>query len=140
MPDCVFCAIVAGTAPASIVYADELVLAFVDIAPFTLGHTLVIPRRHAAELSGVDDAAAARMFAVARRIAAAARAALRCPGVNLFLADGEAAWQTVFHVHTHVIPRWGRVDRMRLEAKPTSPPRPELDRTAAALAAALPPG
>jgi histidine triad (HIT) family protein len=136
---CVFCEIVAGRAPASVVYEDELVLAFLDIAPFTLGHSLVIPKRHAVGLSDVDGAGAARMFEVASRIAASVRGTLGCEGVNLFLADGVAAWQTVFHVHTHVIPRWGRVDGMRLHAEQTTPPRADLDRTAAQLASGLSP-
>jgi diadenosine tetraphosphate (Ap4A) HIT family hydrolase len=137
--DCVFCAIVAGQQPASVVYQDERVLAFCDIEPFTTGHTLVVPKRHAAALCEVDDADAARMFAAGRQVAAAARAALGCPGVNLFVADGEAAWQTVFHTHLHVIPRWGRSDGLRLIAKGRRQPvRAELDRLATSLAAALP--
>lgn len=134
---CVFCQIVAGTAPASIVYADELVLAFCDILPFTQGHALVVPRRHAAGLSDVDSDSAARMFAVGQQVAAAAKRSFCCPGVNLFLADGAQAWQTVFHLHLHVIPRWGPADRMKLVAKPTRPARAELDRTAAQLASGL---
>jgi diadenosine tetraphosphate (Ap4A) HIT family hydrolase len=136
--DCVFCQIVAGRAAASLVYADDLVLAFCDIEPFTAGHTLVVPRRHATGLSDVDDASVGRIFEVGRQVAAAARATLHCPGVNLFLADGAAAWQTVFHVHLHVIPRWGRSDGMRLRASRARPPRDELDRLAADLATSLP--
>jgi histidine triad (HIT) family protein len=131
--ECVFCEIVAGRAAASVVYDDDLVLAFCDIEPFTAGHTLIIPKRHAAGLSDVDAASAERMFAVGQRIAAAARATLECPGVNLFLADGAAAWQTVFHLHLHVIPRWGRKDGMKLIARRRRPPRPELDQIAADL-------
>ncbi len=137
--DCVFCQIVAGRAAASLVYADDLVLAFCDIEPFTAGHTLVVPRRHATGLSDVDDASAGRMFEVGRQVAAAARATLHCPGVNLFLADGAAAWQTVFHLHLHVIPRWGRSDGMRLRAQQTHPNRTELDRVARQLATGLSP-
>jgi histidine triad (HIT) family protein len=139
LENCVFCAIAAGNAPASRVYEDELVVAFLDIAPFTRGHTLVIPKRHAVGLSDVDGTDAAGMFAVARQVAAAARTSLECPGVNLFLADGAAAWQTVFHIHTHVIPRWGRVDGMRLHASQGTPPRAELDALAAQLASSWPP-
>jgi diadenosine tetraphosphate (Ap4A) HIT family hydrolase len=135
--DCIFCQIVAGRAAASLVYADDLVLAFCDIEPFTAGHTLVVPRRHATGLSDLDDASAGRMFEAGRRIAASARAALACPGVNLFLADGAAAWQTVFHVHLHVIPRWGRSDGMQLRARRAHPARTELDRVAHQLAAQL---
>ena len=135
--ECVFCGIVDGRVPASVVYGDDLVLAFCDIEPVTAGHTLIAPKRHAAWLAEVDDASADRMFAVGRQVGAAARAALACPGVNLFLADGAAAWQTVFHVHLHVIPRWGRQDGMRLIASRRRPPRVELDRMAADLAAGL---
>jgi diadenosine tetraphosphate (Ap4A) HIT family hydrolase len=134
---CVFCGIAAGRVAASVVYADDLVVAFCDIEPFTAGHTLIVPRRHATGLADVDGAAADRMFSVGRRVGAAARAALDCPGVNLFLADGAAAWQTVFHVHLHVIPRWGRQDGMRLIAHRRRPPRAELDRVAADLADGL---
>jgi histidine triad (HIT) family protein len=135
--ECVFCQIGAGRAAASVVYEDDVVLAFCDIEPFTPGHTLVIPRRHATGLVDVDDAGAQRMFAVGRRVAAAARAALACPGVNLFLADGAAAWQTVFHLHLHVIPRWGRPDGMQLIANRRRPHRTELDRMAADLSGGL---
>lgn len=135
--ECVFCEIVAGRVAASVVYDDDLVLAFCDIEPFTAGHTLIVPKRHASGLSDVDAAGADRMFGLGRRIAAAARAALNCPGVNLFLADGAAAWQTVFHLHLHVIPRWGRQDGMRLIARRRRTLRPELDRVAADLAGRL---
>jgi len=136
---CVFCEIVAGRAPASVVYDDELVRVFCDIRPLTRGHTLVIPKRHATGLSDVDGADAARMFAVGRRIAAAARAALDCPGVNLHLADGAAAWQSVFHVHLHVIPRWGHKDLLRLARGRRRPGRAELDGVAQTIAAKLTP-
>ena len=136
--ECVFCGIAAGRAAASVVYDDDLVLAFCDIEPFTEGHTLIIPKRHASGLSDVDDASVERIFAVSRQIATAARGALECPGVNLFLADGAAAWQTVFHLHMHVIPRWGRTDGMRLIARRRRPDRAELDGMAAQLAGRVP--
>lgn len=105
--DCVFCAIAAGEAEASIVHQDERAVVFMDIGPITPGHMLVIPRRHAsnlAELSGDDGAEVMRAGMVA---AASLRASgVRCEGVNLFLADGEAAGQEVFHVHLHVIGRF----------------------------------
>ncbi|MBI1759739.1 MAG: HIT domain-containing protein [Actinobacteria bacterium] len=137
--ECAFCAVATGRAPVSTVYADDRVLAFCDIEPFTTGHTLVIPKRHGVALADVDPTDVARMFVVGQQVAAAARVALGCPGINLFLADGQAAWQTVFHAHLHVIPRWGRADRMRLTAKGRRrPPRTELDRLAGALASAPP--
>lgn len=103
---CIFCSIVAGETPASIVHRDEHVVAFMDISPVVEGHVLVIPTYHTADLAGVTDAAGARMFALGRRVTAALRASgLPCDGVNFFLADGLAAGQTVFHSHLHVIPR-----------------------------------
>lgn len=130
---CVFCGIVAGTQPASIVHADDDVLAFCDIAPLTPGHLLVVPRRHAAYLEDLDEPTGAHVFRVAHRIARGLRGSgLRCEGVNLFLADGAAAFQEVFHVHLHVIPRW-RGDGIRLHGRPRHPTRAQLDTTAAAV-------
>lgn len=107
MADCIFCNILKGTAPASIVFSDEMVTAFMDIQPVNLGHVLVIPKIHAAYLSELDEEVGARIFKVAMRIAAAVkRSGVRCEGVNLFLADGKAAFQEIFHVHLHIIPRF----------------------------------
>jgi hypothetical protein len=95
--DCIFCAIVAGSAPASIVYDDADLLAFMDIRPVTPGHLLVIPKRHTPLLADLDEATGARMFTVAMRLAQVLRASeLRCEGINLFLADGEAASRRFF--------------------------------------------
>lgn len=140
MTDCVFCAIVAGRVPASLVYADDEVLAFLDIRPINPGHTLVIPRAHATDLAELDPRVGGRVFQVAQRIVAAVRASdLPCDGVNLFLADGAAAGQEVFHSHLHVVPR-RRGDGFRLAVDwPPAPDRPELDRIAAALTSILPP-
>ncbi|MBN1247044.1 MAG: HIT family protein, partial [Anaerolineae bacterium] len=105
--ECPFCEIAAGRGCASIFYQDELVMAFLDINPITVGHSLVIPRFHASHLADLDEATGRRLFTVAQRTAAAIRATgLRCEGINLWLADGEAAFQDVFHVHLHVIPRF----------------------------------
>ena len=104
---CIFCEIVAGRADASVVYEDDDVLAFLDLFPINPGHTLVIPKCHAACLSELDAEDGERVFAVAQRMAAALReCGVRCEGVNLFLADGEVAGQEVFHIHMHVIPRY----------------------------------
>jgi histidine triad (HIT) family protein len=109
MSSCVFCDIVRGEAPATMVCADPDLVAFMDIQPINPGHLLIIPRAHAAALSDLDPELGGRMFQVAMKLAAAVRrAGVRCEGVDLFLADGEAAGQEVFHVHLHVIPRfWG---------------------------------
>jgi histidine triad (HIT) family protein len=104
--DCIFCAIVAGTAPARIVREDERTVAFLDIAPITRGHTLVIPRAHSRDLLDVpaDDLAAAAL--AAQDIGRRAVTALDAAGVNLLQATGAVALQTVFHVHIHVLPRF----------------------------------
>lgn len=106
-PTCVFCDIVNGTAPASMVYADDLAVAFMDIQPVNDGHLLVVPRVHVACLAEMDVHIGCHLFGLARNLAQAVRQpGIRCEGVNLFLADGEAAGQEIFHVHLHVIPRF----------------------------------
>jgi histidine triad (HIT) family protein len=103
---CIFCSIVAGSAPAVTVYEDDDVLAFMDIRPFSEGHTLVIPKAHASGLDELEPALGGRVFQAAQRIARALRRSdLPVDGVNLMLADGAAAMQTVFHVHIHAVPR-----------------------------------
>lgn len=137
MADCIFCDIVAGRRPVSAFYEDDLVLGLMTIGPVTEGHAMVIPKRHAAALAELDEASGRRMWTVTRRTAAALRAAgVRCEGVNLFLADGEAAFQEVPHVHMHVFPRY-RGDSFKLDADwSVTPPREELDRVAALLRSA----
>jgi histidine triad (HIT) family protein len=107
MNDCIFCKITKGDAPAEIIYSDRKVMAFLDIRPVNPGHTLVIPIVHAAGLSDLEPEVGSRIFKVAMKIATAMRkSGLKCEGINLFLADGEAAFQEVFHLHLHVIPRF----------------------------------
>ena len=104
---CIFCQIVAGQAPASFVHQDDAVVAFLDIQPINPGHLLVVPRDHIELMGDLKDLTAARVFQVAGRLAAALRrSGLRCEGINLFVADGEAAFQDVPHFHVHVIPRF----------------------------------
>ena len=103
---CVFCAIVRGDAPAHRIYEDDDVLAFLDTRPFSEGHTLVIPKRHAAGLRDLEPADGARVFQIAQHVGVGLRRSdLPVDGVNLVLNDGRAAAQSVFHVHVHVIPR-----------------------------------
>lgn len=127
-PDCIFCRIVAGTSPASFVHRSERVVAFLDIAPVTPGHLLVVPTTHAPGLADVAPPLLSEMAVVAQQMAASLRASgLRCEGVNLFYADGEAAFQEVFHAHLHVIPRFaGDGFRLHIDRTPT-PSRTELD-------------
>lgn len=135
---CAFCGIVAGELPVSTVVDTGAVLAFMDIDPVTPGHVLVVPKAHLPDLADLDDALAGEMMAVARRVAAALRRTdLRCEGVNLFYADGEAAFQEVFHSHLHVFPRYGDDGFVIRASWGSNPPRQELDEHAAAIAAAL---
>jgi len=135
--DCIFCAIAAGAAEASVVYEDDAVVAFMDLRPVTPGHLLVVPRVHAAGLAELDAAAGARVWQAAQPLAAALRTSgLRCEGVNLFLADGVAAGQEVFHVHLHVLPRFAG-DGFRIDAAWQFPPRSTLDEHATAIRARL---
>ena len=104
---CEFCEIVAGRAPASVVHRDDQCIAFMDIGPVTRGHLLVVPIEHATHLADLDREVGGRLFALAQTLAAAIRRSeLKPEGINLFLADGEAAGQEVFHVHLHVLPRY----------------------------------
>ena len=106
-PHCIFCQIVTGEAEASRVYRDPLVTAFMDIHPVTRGHLLVVPNSHFPDLASLDAQYAAQMMAAGRRAAGALRVSdLHVEGVNLHLADGPAAGQSVFHCHLHVIPRY----------------------------------
>jgi histidine triad (HIT) family protein len=104
--DCIFCKIVAGEIPAQIVYEDEQTLAFMDIAPATRGHALVIPKVHATDLWEIDQEQFAAVARTAHRLAQTLKERLQPDGVNLINSCRPAAWQTVFHLHIHVIPRY----------------------------------
>jgi histidine triad (HIT) family protein len=135
--DCVFCRIVAGTADASVVYEDDRLLAFCDLNPVNPGHLLITPKVHVVGLVDLDESDGSRMFMVAQRLATAVRSSgLRCEGVNLFLADGEAAGQEVFHVHLHMFPRYVG-DRFRLDSGRRRASRRDLDEVAARVRAVL---
>jgi histidine triad (HIT) family protein len=130
-PDCLFCKIVAGEVPGTIVAEDERTVAFMDINPATRGHALVVPRRHAADLLEVGQEDLAACAYAAQRLAARAKDVLGADGVNLLNSCGAAAWQTVFHFHVHVIPRYDD-DPLRL---PWVPGPGDADEIAAAGAA-----
>ncbi|HEY8639566.1 MAG TPA: HIT family protein [Solirubrobacterales bacterium] len=106
MADCLFCGIVAGEVPGQIVDSDEHAVAFMDINPATRGHALVVPRRHSADLMEVSDEDLTYTMLAARRLARHIRATLEPDGFNILNSCGSAAWQTVFHFHVHVIPRY----------------------------------
>lgn len=117
-PDCPFCGIVAGDIPARVVASDEEAVAFMDLSPATPGHVLVVPRRHAKDLLSVADADLAATVRLARRVAAAQVERLGAEGVNLLNNCGARAWQTVHHLHVHVIPRYAD-DGLVLPWQPT---------------------
>ncbi len=131
-PDCIFCAIVADEGPAEIVDSDEHTVAFMDINPATRGHALVVPRRHSDSLVEIDDEDLGRCSAAARRLALRMRETLDpAPGgFNLINACGALAWQTVFHFHVHVIPRYAD-DPLQLPWIPRGADMDEVARTAA---------
>lgn len=136
--DCIFCAIVSGDAEASFVYQDDLVVSFLDTRPVTAGHLLVVPRDHMPQLADITEDVGARMFSVALRLAQALRdSGLPCEGINLFHADGEVAFQEVFHSHLHVIPRHSG-DSFKISADwRDSPERAELETQATLICRAL---
>ena len=115
--DCIFCQIVAGDVPANVVDSDERTVTFMDIRPATRGHVLVVPRRHSHDLLDVDDQDLDACMVAARRAAERALERLGADGVNLLNSCGAAAWQTVFHFHVHVIPRY-EDDPLRLPWTP----------------------
>jgi histidine triad (HIT) family protein len=124
--DCIFCKIVAGALPARKLDEDEHTIAFLDISPWTRGHALVIPKEHTRNLYSAPDESLAHTVAAAKRLALRMRDRLGCDGVNLLSSSEQAAWQTVFHLHMHVIPRY-EDDPMELPAKPQDPGDDELD-------------
>jgi histidine triad (HIT) family protein len=104
--DCAFCKIVAGDLPSTKVFENDAVIAIMDIAPWTKGHCLVIPRKHAANIFDISEEDAAEVIKAARTLAGAVKAGLGSDGLNLLQSNGHAAWQTVQHFHLHLIPRW----------------------------------
>ncbi|HEY6522992.1 MAG TPA: HIT family protein [Solirubrobacteraceae bacterium] len=131
-PDCLFCKIVAGEIPSERVDEDERTVAFMDINPATRGHALVIPRRHAANLLEIDPEDLAATATAAQRLARTASERLGADGVNLLNSCGPVAWQTVFHFHIHVIPRYDG-DPLRLPWTPSPGDAEEIAAAAAQL-------
>ena len=135
--ECIFCEIVAGRSPAEVVWRDEDVMAFMDIDPVTDGHVLVIPTAHSVGLTDIEAGIAGAMMQLAQRVACALRdGGLRYEGVNLFFAQGEAAFQEVFHSHLHVFPRYAG-DGFTIDAPWAGRTRESLAGSAAAVRAGL---
>ncbi len=128
-PACIFCKILAGDLPARIVDEDERTIAFMDIAPATRGHALVIPRAHSTDLLDVEPEDLAAVALAAQRLAGRAKERLGADGVNLLNSCGRAAWQTVFHFHVHVIPRYDG-DPLRLPWIPSEGDQAQIEAAA----------
>jgi histidine triad (HIT) family protein len=115
MRECLFCKIANGSIPSTHIYEDAYVLAFLDIAQTTPGHTLVIPKKHSDHFLNTTKSLMHRVMDVAQRIGQAQMISLQANGVNLITNAHPAAGQTVFHFHVHVIPRYDQADQFRLE-------------------------
>ena len=121
MSDCIFCQIVSGQIPSSKVYEDEEVLAFLDITQVTTGHTLVIPKKHYRNMLEMDAEAASSLFARVPKIAKQLQEKLGASGVNIINNNEEAAGQTVFHTHVHLLPRFDESDGLKLSFETHEP-------------------
>jgi histidine triad (HIT) family protein len=130
MADCLFCGIVAGEVPAQIVDSDEHTVAFMDINPATRGHALVVPRTHATDLMDIAEEDLERTMVAARRLARRMEETLEPDGYNVLNSCRSAAWQTVFHFHVHVVPRY-EDDPLELPWTPEPGDEQEIKRTAA---------
>jgi histidine triad (HIT) family protein len=131
-PDCLFCKIIAGEIPSTRVYEDERTIAFMDINPATRGHLLVVPREHTKDLLTIDPDDLAAVARAAQKLGRTVSERLDADGVNLLNSCGRAAWQTVFHFHMHVIPRYAG-DPLRLPWTPEPGDRDEIAEAARAL-------
>ena len=106
MENCIFCKIISGEIPSTTVYEDDDVKAILDVNPAARGHVIVLPKKHAADVFSLPDEDLSKAICVAKKIAVALKEAYKCDGVNILQNNGEAAGQTVFHLHIHVIPRF----------------------------------
>ncbi len=128
-PDCIFCKIVAGELPSQIVAEDERTVSFMDIAPANPGHALVVPREHSRNLLEIDPQDLSAVMVSAQRLAQRISDRLGAHGINLINACGSTAWQTVFHFHIHVIPRYSG-DPLSLPWRPHPGDAEEIAQTA----------
>ena len=117
MSNCIFCKIVNGDIPSSIVYEDEDFKAIMDISPASRGHVIILTKKHFDNLFELEDEVAGKVLLVAGRIAAAMKEELKCDGINLLQNNGEAAGQSVLHIHFHLIPRY-KGDEIQLSWTP----------------------
>ena len=130
--DCIFCKIIAGELPSERVDEDDHTVAFMDLNPWTRGHALVVPRRHSRNLYEIEESDLSHSAVASKRLALRMRDRLQCDGVNLINACEPAAWQTVFHFHVHVIPRFTD-DPLRVPVTPRQADAADLAAVAAEL-------
>ena len=126
--NCIFCKIANGEIPSRTVYEDEDFRAILDLGPATKGHTLILPKEHAANLYELPAELSAKVLPVAQKVATLLKEKLGCDGLNLVQNNGEVAGQTVMHFHLHVIPRYEN-DGQKILWVPTQPDAAELDGT-----------
>ena len=135
--NCIFCKILAGEIPSTAVYEDDDFKAILDVNPAARGHVIILPKNHAANIYELPDEDASKIMIVAKKIATAIEKAYHCDGVNILQNNGEAAGQTVFHLHVHVIPRFeGDTDHINIGWKPGETPA-DLQEIAEAIKANL---
>ena len=115
--ECVFCKIIRGEIPCCKVYEDDLILAFLDIAPFNIGHTVIIPKDHQNSITTLDEIYANRIIKMAPKIGVALMRTINAEGFNLFLNNGSVAGQTVWHCDMHVLPRFAG-DKVVISSEP----------------------
>lgn len=118
--DCIFCKINKGEIPSTTIYEDDDFKVMLDINPASKGHAVILPKNHAANLFELEDEDAEKLFKVARKCAKAMMEVLHCDGINVLQNNGEAAGQTVFHLHVHLIPRY-KGDTVNISWKPGTP-------------------
>ena len=130
--DCIFCSIISGDIPAAKVYEDDQTLSFMDINPGNPGHLLVIPKQHYRNIFDIPPEIAGKIMEVGTKLAGVIREVLNPDGLNLFQSSEAAAFQSVFHFHLHLLPRW-EDDSLLLPWKPKPGDMDEIRKVAAQL-------
>lgn len=126
MSNCIFCKIANGEIPSKTLYEDEEFRVIFDISPASFGHAIILPKTHGADLFDISEETASKIFVIAKKTAAALKKVLKCDGVNILQNNGEAAGQTVFHLHVHIIPRY-KDDTVQIQWVPGQAEEEKLD-------------
>lgn len=123
--NCIFCKIANGEIPSETLFEDDEFRVILDLGPATKGHALILPKNHFADLYEIPDDQASKAVILAKKIAARMKEKWNCAGLNIVQNNGEAAGQTVFHFHMHLIPRY-ESDNQKIGWNPLSPSKEEL--------------